>query len=273
MIRATLLDRLVLQPNRDPLEAEGAERIELPLGPKRSAQLWVRRVSGPRAAADARPIVVLKYPGTSGRAEQAGPQPLSLWPDRSGIVAAVNPPGYGRAAGRATLRDGRRLVDAVAAETARRWPDALVLVWGNSLGSLRTLDHASRHPVDGISLRNPPPLERLIERGAERRGGRWLAGWLLAGLGPEWHSLALAERVKVPALVIQSERDSIVPKPLQDELLARLAGPQRRLLLAGADHADPIPEAAWPELQSLLAWWLASCEQASSEQASCDRSS
>ena len=120
MIRLALLDRMVFRPCREPIATQGVEQEVLKV-PGGTAELWIREIgaAGPYmeknavSAEVAKPIVVLKFPGTSGRAENAGPQPLSLWPSRRGVVIAVNPPGYGATRGRARLA---RLAPAPAAD-------------------------------------------------------------------------------------------------------------------------------------------------------------
>jgi len=249
VIRLALLDRMVFRPCREPIATQGVEQEVLKV-PGGTAELWIREIgaAGPYveknavSAEVAKPIVVLKFPGTSGRAENAGPQPLSLWPSRRGVVIAVNPPGYGATRGRARLADAAPLVDAVAARIARDWPDATVIVSGNSLGALRALDFAAGHHAAGVVLRNPPLLEPLIAADARRKRASAIGDWLIKSLPESWQGERRAAAMNAPVLVIQSLADRIVPPSIQDRLVARLGGPVRVLRVPGADHEDPVPD-------------------------------
>ena len=256
MIRDRILDRLVLEPSRRSLPCEGLRRETLvwPKGEIEAFLLTVEQPSVNLASEESLRWTVLKYPGTSGRAESIGPQPFPFWPGTSGTVVGVNPPGYGRSTGRARLRDSQAMVDACESFLRSRFPETLHVISGNSLGGVRALDHASRYSIAGGLIRNAPPLAELIAAAAARRGLGWCGKWLAGGLPAGWDATAAAARVTVPTLWISSEQDRLVPCPAQQRLFECLAGPKRRLVVPGIDHHEPIPETFLPELREAYAW-------------------
>lgn len=266
-MRGWLLDRLILEPSRERLEVpESLTRHEL-CWDDRVAELWelqpressagVTR-SNPKSAV---PLVVLKFPGTSGRAETMGAMPLSLFPEVEGVVLGVNPPGYGATSRRASLRDSRGLNRAISQWLAARYPDSPLLVMGNSLGCVRSLAFAGEYGCNSLVLRNPPPLPELLESIARRRGSAMLGRWLARGLSSDWNAVALAKRVSQPVLFVQSERDALVLPELQDLIFESLAGPKQKLVLRACDHADPIPEDQQESYAQALAELFAACKK------------
>lgn len=247
-MRRWLLDRLILEPSRERLEApEAMVRHELRWG-QRVAEIWeLKQSAAPNAtgssAKDSRvPLVVLKFPGTAGRAETMGAMPLSLFPELEGVVLGVNPPGYGATSRRASLRDSEGLNRAVAEWVERHYRGSKILVMGNSLGCVRSLAFACEYRCDCLVLRNPPPLPELLESIAKRRGSAMLGRWLARGLGSNWNAVALAKEISQPVLFVQSERDALVLPELQDLIFESLTGPKQKFVLRDCDHADPIPE-------------------------------
>ena len=270
MIRRLLLDRLILEPSRDPIEPEaGLERHPLSWD-RRQAELYCYRqtsggISGVDTANESSPngatklrwprgLAVIKFPGTAGRCERMGTQPLTQWPEQDGLVVGVNPPGYGSTSRHATLRDSRALNEALEHWLGEHAVGQGRLLIGNSLGCVRALAFANRFPCDAMILRNPPPLPQLLEIFARRRRAAWVGRWLARGLSSDWDAIELASHIRVPTLLVQSELDSLVLTEWQDRIYDRLAGPKRKLVLKKCDHADPIPEDQAGAYRELVEW-------------------
>lgn len=201
-------------------------------------------------------LLILKFPGTAGRAERSTLFPASLTPAQTAEVWTWNPPGYGASSGKAQLSQlvpaGLEFVRGVlrlrANERTRIW------ICGNSLGSAIGLGVAVQHGVDGLVLRNPPPLIEIVRsRDAWwniRRGGRFVA----RGIPKEMDAIVSAQQVQSPIVFIESEADTIVLPRFQAMIRAAHCGPQRRILLRGAQHNSVIPEEYRDELCQGMSW-------------------
>ncbi len=127
-----------------------------------------------------------------------------------------------------------------------------ILITGNSLGTVVTLHVAARfRDMAGLLLRNPPPLRQLI---VGRHGwySAWVGAWLVARRVPcELDSIQNAHGSDVPALFVTCGADRLVPPKYQTAIFDAYAGPKRRMILPGADHAD-LPDDA--EYREWLEW-------------------
>jgi len=257
VIRDRLLDRFVLEPDRRPLPCEGLvrETFSWRRGMIEAFILKIDQGESEQHPQRAELWTVLKYPGTSGRAESIGPQPFPFWPGAFGSVVGINPPGYGRSTGKARLRDGRQIVDACHHFLMTRFMPSIHVVSGNSLGGVRALDHVTRYSMDGLLLRNPPPLPELIENIAAERHWRGIGRWLARGLPKGWDAAEAAEKVTVPTLWITSEQDRLVPCPVQRRVFDRIQAPKRHLVVPGIEHHEPIPDFFLPELREAYDWF------------------
>lgn len=261
-----LADRLILCPTTDPIAPEGRVRQVL-RGSDWECELWGKcwefERSQPAATSlNERPAeawAVLKFPGTGGRAERAGPHPLEVWPVTSGEVWAVNPPGYGTSGGRATVRVMPAVAQASWEFMDRRAGARPLLLVGNSLGCTSALHLAARQRCAGVFLRNPPPIHQLIRR--RPRYNWWNLGaarWVANEFPESLDAVANAARCQVPALFVQSAKDRLVPVSFQNEIIDAYAGPKRVFVIAEADHHDPLPEAQTAAYLEALEWlWSA----------------
>jgi pimeloyl-ACP methyl ester carboxylesterase len=198
---------------------------------------------------------VLKFPGTGGRAERAGPHPLELWSKASGEVWAVNPPGYGTSGGTAAVRFMPEVAAASWEFVRQRHPELPTLLVGNSLGGTSALHLAARHEVSALFLRNPPPIHQLIRR--RPRYNWWNLGaarWVAAEFPASFDAVANAARCRAPALFVQSERDRLVPVSYQQEIIDAYAGPKRVFVISGADHHESLPDEQLPAYLEELEW-------------------
>lgn len=193
--------------------------------------------------ADAREpeLFVLKLLGTASIAETADCQPASLWPDLPSEIWVMNPPGYGGAGGQAELDLLAPAAEVAYREMRRHAAGRPVLLYGNSLGALPALHLLATQPdIPGAILRDPPPLDRLLDNEL----GWWNFGVLpealAATLPPELDAVATARRGQSPVLFVRSEQDQRVPEEHQRLVQEAYGGPGQEFVVAGAEHADPI---------------------------------
>lgn len=265
MLAFYLANRLVLQPSKNRLPYESLTRVtyQCSLG-EIEAFVAHRHWDGEQLrdgpwdpAKTAKPqLLVLKLGGTAGRGERSTLFPANMLDHVSSEVWTWNPPGYGLSSGRATLAGiAKAAVEFFSQVLAdRRSEDTCVWIVGNSLGCATGLYLANHIDAHGLILRNPPPLIDLIWR----RNAWWNLGFggsiVASGIPPEMDAVLSASQVTAPILFIESERDSLVLPVLQAIVRDAHPGPQKRLVLEGAEHATPIDESYRDELQDLLNW-------------------
>ena len=257
------MDRIILRPSRQPVAGTGAETVWLQHAGGR-LQAFVHR--DPSALTRR---IVLKFPGTAGRGERAGSFPAAEYVGDdsghppSGIrrqpwdVWAWNPPGYGGSDGRASLQNLVKASLDYVDQVLRQYDvDVPVTLMGNSLGCCVAANVAvcrtDRYRLDSVILRNPPPLKAVVRRvAAGYPGGRFLEP-VLQTL-PESLDLNITlPNLRLPVVVIQSERDRLVPVELQDETLSELPIEPKRVRLPDADHHDAPTDEQYSEIAEAL---------------------
>lgn len=149
-------------------------------------------------------------------------------------VVLVNYRGYGASEGRpaekALVSDALELFDRMA-----RRDDidpARIAVHGRSLGSAIAVQVAAARPVRCVVLTSPFTSARDIAR----RMYPWLPVALL--LRHPFDSAAAAPRVRVPALVVIGEADTLIAPAVSRELAAAWGGPVRIAAMPGRGHND-----------------------------------
>ncbi len=272
-----MANRFILKPSRNALEASGQSRRLITVAShSRSTEqaielYWIRVEGGESVQAlaceanakafqpeqfDSPQLLILKFPGTAGRAERSTLFPASLTPAQTAEVWTWNPPGYGASTGRAQLSQmvpaGVEFVRAV--QRLRANDNTRVWICGNSLGSAIGLGVAAQIRVDGLVLRNPPPLVEIVRsRDAWwncHRGGRYVA----QGIPKEMDARVSAQQVDAATLFIESEADTLVLPRFQAMIRSSHRGPQKRIVLRGAEHNSAIPETYREELRQCMAW-------------------
>jgi len=235
-----LADRLVLRPSTDPIDAEDRQRILIPFDGGH-LEAWANEV---HQDIESPKLIALKFPGTGGRAERAGPHPCELWPDFASKIWTINPAGYGGSDGPATLQTMAAQCDAVLSFVHKELPDHRILLTGNSLGCLSALYLGARNKVVGIYLRNPPPLQQLI---ASRPKYNWwnfgTARFVAAEVPSELDAIANAARCECPAFFLRSEKDTVVPEPYQRKIIDAYQGSKQEFIIPGAEHDEFVEEA------------------------------
>lgn len=276
-------DRVVLFPSTGPADAMGARRHEVPFEGG-VLEIWIARSPG-AARPEGPTLYVLSFEGNASRAEWAAAPDAHLWGKHAVEVWSVNYPGYGGSTGPARLKRlppaALAAYDALAVEAARR-PilDAAagrpiieaagrpiieaarrpIIVNGSSIGSTLALYVASRRPVAGALLRNPPPLRELILSPRQGWWNLWVGSWIVAWKIPrEMNSLLNAPRVTAPGAFVLSTADEVVPPRLQERIVEAYAGEKTRILLPGASHNAAFDGSRRAELQAACEWLWQRC--------------
>lgn len=143
--------------------------------------------------------------------------------------------GYGRSAGRAsesgTYDDAR---GALAWLAQRGWEPSRMLYFGRSLGAAVAVQLALETPPAGLVLESPFPS--VAAMGWHHSPLLYLLlGW---ALDARYDSLEKIDRIRVPLLVFQGERDTIVPEKMARRLFARANEPKTFHLIPRAGHND-----------------------------------
>ena len=256
---ARIADRLVLQPTTQPIEAETSSRKTIPfLGGE--LEYYADRVAPSAAGPATGKLLLIKFPGTGGRAERARTHPAECWGGDT-VTWAINPMGYGGSTGPATLQRYPEMVRSIGRHAQEVEPDRRIVVTGNSLGGISALAMAATFPVAGMLLRNPAPVHQLI-------GGRpkyvvptlGLSKLVAATIPVELDCVANASKTNCPCWLVTCEQDRTVPPSFQEQIWSNLPGVKSRFMIPAADHADPIPDSlrdkylAWiQELGTMLA--------------------
>ena len=249
-----LADRLILVPSRDPIDPDGKERRSI-RSPAGTIETWVGCF--PEEITEFN-LVIVKFPGTAGRAERAGVHPAEIWQDRRSEIWAVNPNGYGGSQGRASVTSIPGMVESVISHVAGARPGVRILVVGNSLGCLAALYAAANFEVAGVLLRNPPPLHQLIcERPRYAAWNFGLSSFIAAEVPAELDAIANAARCEMPCLFVQSERDTVVPVGFQDCVIGQYSGTKKVFVIEGAEHHELVGEAQQDAYLDAVKWLAA----------------
>lgn len=259
-----LANRMILCPSTDPIDP-GENRREV-IHSKNGVEIeayvstW-GEFDSPELA-DNEKLLVLKFPGTGGRAERATVHPCELMSHEDGTsqfraaqVWTLNHRGYGQSTGPAALQNFVSTINHFWECIADQFPNEKKLVTGNSLGCISAL-YAARHKnVDAILLRNPPPLARLISDRPRYNAWNFGMGKFIADQVPkELDALGNASMSDCPALLVTSERDRVVPFKYQMEIMEVYLGSIRQFIIEGADHHHRIPERQEAEYLAAIDW-------------------
>lgn len=157
--------------------------------------------------------------------------------------------GYGLSEGRPDEAGFYRDGEAAYAEARRRGfaPDAIVL-YGESIGSAVAIEVALTHRCGGIILQSPflsiPALARSIYK--------IVPAFLIR---TQFDNAAKIGRVGAPKLIVQGDRDEVVPLSHGRRLFELAAPPKRFAILPGATHNDTYIAAAGPYFDAVSAFF------------------
>lgn len=278
-LRRFILDRLVLRPSKHVIDA-GRKAPRLATVNGRQIQYFQERVDDPFADAKQSHrrsndrLLILKFPGTAGRAERSTAFPASLLHSVPANVLTWNPPGYGESEGRFSL--------STLADTAHAWVEQVLeqqrsgsfgseqsnrsfdrecepAIWlvGNSLGCLSALSIASgalAGKVGGMVLRNPPPLIPVVKQIASRYPLGRLIDPVANSLPPSANAFHLAPQCEAPCVFLQSENDTLVPPDLQNRVFDLYGGEKRQVVLNGLEHDGIASDEHQEAIASAVNW-------------------
>lgn len=238
---ARLADRLVLMPTTHPIESETSNRQTISLFGG-ELEYYADHVAPSKEGPATGKLLLIKFPGTGGRAERAGRHPAECWGGDT-VTWTINPMGYGGSTGPATLQRYPEMVRRIGLHAREVEPDRKIVVTGNSLGGISALAFAASFPVAGMLLRNPAPIHQLISK--RRRyvvPTLGLSKLVAATIPVEMDCLINASKTSCPCWFVTCEKDLLVPPSFQDQVWDNLLGVKSRFSIPNAGHGDPVPD-------------------------------
>ena len=232
-----LADRLILCPTTDAIDPAGKRQIWVDSAHGR-IEIWVGAWPDPPNPAN---MSIIKFPGTAGRAERAGVHPAEVLDGFRSEIHSVNPHGYGGSDGPASIKKFPEMARSIYRHVKTSARERKILVVGNSLGCVSALFVAANFDVDGLILRNPPPLKHMIS--FRPRYSAWNFGWssLIADEVPdELNGIDNAAKSTCPMLMVQSSEDRVVPVEYQDLIFDSYRGSAMKFVSFGTDHHEPV---------------------------------
>lgn len=162
-------------------------------------------------------------------------------------LAVLSYRGYGGSTGRPT--EASNVEDAVALYDRLRQdgvPTERIIVFGESLGSGVAVQLAARRQVAALLLDSP--FSSIEDVAAARF-------WWLPVRGMVWetyNSFAHIGRARAPLLVLQGDRDHVVPPGTGRKLFEAAHSPKELIVLPGERHTPPLA-LAWARIERFLA--------------------
>jgi fermentation-respiration switch protein FrsA (DUF1100 family) len=158
--------------------------------------------------------------------------------------------GYGASEGSpdeaGTYRDARAAYRFLVDE--KRVSPARLVLFGESLGCAVALDLALDHPAAALVLEAPFTSVADVAR-------RTIFAPLAPFVRTRYDSLDRVPRLRMPLLVMQGDRDEVIPAALGRRLFDAAPEPKRHYAIPGAGHNDTYlvgGEAYWRELADFL---------------------
>lgn len=255
MLRHRILGKLALRPSRDPLDPgiQSQFTIKTNVG---ELEIYRQTVHGEKTSDQSPQLIVLKWPGNAGRAENSTRHPADAWPDRVIEIWTINPHGYGQSQGNASLRNVPTMAQSVWQHAQQSFPDIPKLIFGTSIGCITAIYQTTLAQSDsslrGLLLRNPPPLQQLIRGHYHHWSYGPFTRWITNIIHGPLDSVFQATKCRTPMLMLQAENDSIVPAIYQNLIFDAYAGKKTKFVIPDAEHNEmPIEELQTRYLDSL----------------------
>jgi pimeloyl-ACP methyl ester carboxylesterase len=160
---------------------------------------------------------------------------------------AIDYPGYGRSTGKPSEESLMAGADAALAWVRKRHPGRPPVLCGWSLGAATAIGTAARHPDEVRGLIAMSPWTSLPDAGRIH----FPAFMVESMLKERYDSLAAAEKIRMPALVIHGELDNLIPAAQGKQVAAALAA--RWVPVPSAGHNDLLArDVVWQELERFL---------------------
>ena len=235
-----LADRLVLMPTTQPIESETSIRKTISLFGG-ELEYYADQVLPSQELPATGKLLLIKFPGTGGRAERAARHPAECWGGDT-VTWTINPMGYGGSTGPATLQRYPEMVRSIGRHAGEVEPDRRIVVTGNSLGGISALALAASFPVAGMLLRNPAPIHQLIgKRPRYVVPTLGLSKLVAATIPAEMDCVVNASKTNCPCWFVTCEKDRVVPPRFQEQVWDNLPGAKSRFSIPEAGHADQVP--------------------------------
>jgi uncharacterized protein len=189
--------------------------------------------------------VLLFFHGNAGNAshrlERVRNLVTALGPD----VVLVDYRGYGGSGGRPSEPGLYEDAEAVgAAVAARGVPPERIVLFGESLGCAVALESALHRPCAAVILEAP----FLSASAMAKRIYPFIPGFLVRA---RMDNASKISRLGVPKLIVQAERDEVVPPDQTRRLFALAAAPKEYFVIPGAHHNDTYLVGGRPYLEVL----------------------
>jgi uncharacterized protein len=175
--------------------------------------------------------IILYFHGNGGALRYRVDRYRALTQGGTGLVA-LSYRGYGGSSGRPSeaglIEDAR----ATYGFAAKRYPEARLVLWGESLGTGVAIALAAERPVTRLVLEAPFLSGVSIAASAYPFVPvRWL-------MKDQFRSDQRIRDVTAPVLIVHGDRDDVIPIESGEQLYALIAGPKRFLRVPGAGHED-----------------------------------
>jgi fermentation-respiration switch protein FrsA (DUF1100 family) len=179
----------------------------------------------------AKPALVVYFGGNAEEVTAYADDAARRYGNRAALF--VNYRGYGASGGqpgeRELVSDGIEIMDWAA---RRADLDGRIAIHGTSLGTGVAVQVAVARPPQCVVLASP--YDSLVAVG--QRIYRWLPIALLSR--HPFDSLARAPQLRMPALVLMGDGDTLIPMQHSQRLAAAWGGPVESTVLAGFGHND-----------------------------------
>jgi len=175
--------------------------------------------------------IILYFHGNGGALRHRVDRFRALTQDGTGLVA-LSYRGYGGSSGRPSeaglIEDAR----ATYAFAAARYPEARLVLWGESLGTGVAVALAAEKKVARLVLEAPFLSAVSIAASVYP----FLPVRFL--MKDQFRSDLRIRDVTAPVLIVHGDRDTVIPIESGEQLYALIAGPKRFLRIPGAGHED-----------------------------------
>lgn len=226
-------DFLILFPSKDKINHPKLEQ-KIIQKDNHNIDIWINKLN----KSDTANFYVLHLNGNASRAEDDAVILEDIWQNYNAEIWCMNYPGYGSSSGQAKLNLFAKFAARTFEELKRVAQSKPIIISGNSIGTTVALFLAAKYSdsINGLFLKNPPPLRELII-GQHGWWNLWFGALPIAfSIPQELDSLANSKLSKAPAVFVSAEKDEIVPVQYQNQIVQKYKGERRIVQMHGADH-------------------------------------
>jgi|SRR5215467_7032367 len=175
--------------------------------------------------------IILYFHGNGGALRYRVDRYRALTQDGTGLLA-LSYRGYGGSSGRPSEQGLIEDARATYAFAAQRYPEARLVLWGESLGTGVAVALAAEKKVARLVLEAPFLSGVSIAASAYPFVPvRWL-------MKDQFRSDLRIRNVTAPVLIVHGDRDTVIPIESGEQLFDLIAAPKRFLRVPGAGHED-----------------------------------